>query len=221
MMVACRKATHNWKAPVYVLTCDIKKFFDSVDHAVLRILISKHVFDFEALELIDSILLSFEKEKGKGLPLGNVTSQLFANVYLNELDQFVKHTVKAKQYFRYSDDFVIVHQRREFLTQSMLRVKKFLRDALSLELHPNKIEIRKIKQGIDFLGYVILPHIILLRTRTKRRIFKKMQKKVLEYKRGLISRQNYEQSFQSYVGIFSHANENMLRSKFIHEFQLL
>ena len=171
---SCRKVSKNWKVKTYALKCDVRKFFDSIDHVILRSLVAKHVTSPDMLQLIDTIFASFEKAKGKGLPLGNVTSQLFANIYLNELDQFVKHRLKAKHYFRYCDDFVIVHTDSKFLESATEQIRTFLREELQLELHPYKVQIRKVGQGIDFLGYVVLPHAILIRTSTKRRLLRKL-----------------------------------------------
>ncbi len=202
---AIRKVSRNWKKTAWVLKCDVRKFFDSVDHDVLRELIVQKVDDKNVLWLIDIIFSSFEKEKGKGLPLGNVTSQLFANIYLNELDQFAKHKLKAKHYFRYCDDFVIVHADKIFLENAISKIREFLKDNLQLELHPNKVEIRKVSQGIDFLGYVILPHAIVLRTKTKRRISRKIKEGAVAYNKKRISQDTFRSVITSYLGVFSHA----------------
>ncbi len=202
---AIRKVSKNWKKTVWVLKCDVRKFFDSIDHNILRELILQKVDDKEILWLIDIIFSSFEKEKCKGLPLGNVTSQLFANIYLNELDQFAKHTLKAKHYFRYCDDFIIVHEDKKFLEIVIRKIEEFLKNNLKLELHPNKVEIRKVSQGIDFLGYVILPHAIVLRTKTKRRISRKIKEGVKLYNKKQISKESFRSMITSYLGVFSHS----------------
>src|SRR3989344_9245504 len=97
------KVSQNNTKSAYILKCDIRKFFDSIDHNILFSLISKKVTDIDLLLLIKQIIFSFQNIAGKGLPLGNVTSQLFSNIYLNELDQYVKHTMKIKYYVRYCD----------------------------------------------------------------------------------------------------------------------
>ena len=205
---AIRKVSKNWNKTVWVLKCDVRKFFDSIDHDILSELIIQKVDDEDILWLIDIIFTSFEKEKGKGLPLGNVTSQLFANIYLNELDQFAKHTLKARYYFRYCDDFVIVHNDRIFLENVIKRIERFLKNNLQLELHPNKVKIRKASQGVDFLGYVILPHAIVLRTKTKRRILRKIKEGAVAYNKKKISQITFLSMITSYVGVFSHARAN-------------
>jgi len=183
-----RKATANWTRGAYALKCDVRKFFDSIDHEILFSLIQNGVSDKKTLALIRLVLKSFEKSSGKGLPLGNVTSQLFANMYMNEFDQYVKHELKAVWYARYCDDFVIVNQSKETLKSYILKIREFLLQKLVLDLHPNKISLRKARQGIDFLGYVILPHRKVLRIKTKNRMLKKIT----------------EENEASYKGILSH-----------------
>ena len=202
---AIRKVSGNWKKKSWTLKCDVRKFFDSIDHSILRALIVQRVTCIDTLWLIDLIFASFEKEKGKGLPLGNVTSQLFANIYLNELDHNIKHVLKAKYYFRYCDDFVIVHHDKKFLEESIVRVAQFLKEKLRLELHPHKVEIRKVSQGIDFLGYVILSHAIVVRTKTKRRIRRKIQEVMVAYQSKQTSQETFRSVVSSYLGVFSHA----------------
>ena len=186
----CQKVSNNNSVTITVVKCDVKKFFDSVDHSVLLQFVRKRIRDEDALWLIERIIKSFRTEVGVGLPIGNVTSQLFANIYLNELDNFAKHTLKAKYYLRYCDDFVLLSKNREELAQVVNQISFFLWKCLKLSLHPNKIIFRKYHQGIDFLGYVVRPYCITLRTKTKRRILWK------------VSRRNYA----SYQGVLRHCN---------------
>lgn len=197
LYIAIRKISNNWKSSVYALKCDIRKFFDSIDHEILFEIIKRKVNDLDVLYLIQIVLKSFEKEKDKGLPLGNVTSQLFANIYLNELDQFVKHKLKVKYYFRYADDFVILEKYKVTLEIHKNKIREFLEYRLRLDLHKDKVFIRKVSQGIDFLGYVVLPYSIVLRTKTKRRILKRVNK----------------DNTSSYLGVLSHAKTKRLRCK--------
>jgi hypothetical protein len=140
-----------------------------------------------------------------GLPIGNITSQIFANIYLNELDQFVKHGLKIRHYFRYADDFVVVSSEKEFLQTTLPQIQEFLQEKLLLELHPNnKVSIRKFNQGVDFLGYVILPKYIVLRTKTKKWMLKKIRLRKCELKNSLITEELFNQSLQSYLGILKH-----------------
>lgn len=191
------KATANYTHNAFVLKCDIRKFFDSIDHTILLALIKKKCLDERLFELIEKIINSFERISDKGLPLGNVTSQIFANIYLNELDQFAKHILKARYYIRYCDDFIIIDRSKERLIEYIAKLSNFLKDKLSLELHPNKISIRKISQGIDFLGYVSLPHYCVLRTKTKRRMLKRIS----------------DNNLQSYLGMLSHCKSFKLKNR--------
>ena len=152
------------------------------------------------------------------MPLGNLTSQFFANVYLNELDQFVKNKMRLKFYARYTDDFVIVGKDERELKNMLSEIRSFLKDRLSLELHPKKIVIRKYSQGIDYLGYIVLPHYQLLRTKTKKRVFKKLKMRIGQYRAGEISEKSLNQSLQSYLGVFSHADTHELEQELLNQF---
>ena len=110
----------------------------------------------------------------RGIPIGNLTSQLFANVYMNQLDHFIKEQLQARWYVRYTDDFVILDTNPVRLVSSVSSIRQFSRDKLRIEVHPRKIVLKKLRQGIDFLGYVLLPRYRVLRTKTKQRMFKKM-----------------------------------------------
>lgn len=203
-----RKVSKNNTRPCFALKCDVRKFFASVDQAILLNILRKRVEDKDMLNLLSEIVYSFKREGSlhKGIPIGNLTSQLFANIYMNELDQFVKNQLKAKYYVRYTDDFVIVADNVEYLQGLLPKIKQFLHDFLSLELHPNKISVRKYGQGIDFLGYVVLPNYTVLRTKTKRRILTKLDQNIYGLKSGAVSQNYFHQSLQSYLGVLSHAN---------------
>lgn len=139
-----RKASKNWRKPAFILKCDIQKFFDSINHQILFGLIKKKILDKDVLWLVGKILKSFERSPNIGIPLGNVTSQLFANIYLNEFDQFIKHKLRIKFYVRYVDDFVIVSKDNEYLEFLIPQIALFLKNELNLCLHPKKVEIRKL-----------------------------------------------------------------------------
>jgi len=205
----CRKLSRNNNKNIFALKCDIRKFFASIDQDILLELIKRKVDDIEALWLIEKIIRSFPS----GLPLGNVTSQLFANIYLNELDQFVKHNLREKYYLRYCDDFIILGEDEKNLCGLVPVIDDFLQGTLGLQLHPDKIILRKQRQGIDFLGYVVLPHHRVLRTKTKRRIMKKIQRKRDELDNGNISEESFNQGLQSYLGVLKHCNGWKIKQK--------
>ncbi|MEK6951448.1 MAG: reverse transcriptase/maturase family protein, partial [Nanoarchaeota archaeon] len=149
-----KNAKNNNIVQGYVLKADITHYFQTVDHEILLSIIKEKIKDENIIWLIKQILNNFDTEiKGRGMPLGNLTSQFFANVYLNKLDYFVKHKLKAKYYIRYVDDFVILHHNKETLEEYKLSIDKFLRENLKLELHPDKSKIIPLKNGINFLGY--------------------------------------------------------------------
>lgn len=206
-----RKVSQNYKRNFYVLKCDIKKFFDSVDHKILIKILEQRIQDKDFLWLIKEIISSFQQNKNKGIPLGNLTSQHFANIYLNQLDQFVKHKLRIQYYIRYTDDFVILDKSREVLENLINPINSFLKDKLKISLHPDKVAIRKFRQGIYYLGYVSLPYYKVLRVKTKRRMFRKIQKKVEEFREGKISEESLNQTIQSYFGILSHCNSYKLK----------
>jgi hypothetical protein len=138
-----------------------------------------------------------------GIPIGNLTSQIFANIYMNELDQFVKHELREKYYIRYCDDFVILANSREHLEELIPVLSQFLDEKLKLRLHERKIIIRKLRQGIDFLGYVVLPHHIMLRTKTKKRMFRKVN----------------QINLPSYLGLLEHCKGYKLHQKLLETIQ--
>ena len=154
----------------------------------------------------------------KGIPIGNLTSQLFANVYMNEFDQFVKHELKVKRYARYTDDFVIIARDKAYLQNLVSPIGKFLGERLKLQLHPQKVTIRKYRQGADFLGYVVLPYHMALRTRTKKRMFRKMADRAAAYHSGATNKAAFEGALNSYLGVLSHADAHELTERFRNQF---
>ena len=147
------------------------------------------------------------------MPLGNLTSQFFANVYLNELDYFVKHELKAKYYIRYVDDFVILHESKEQLEIWKIEIERFLIDKLRLELHPQKSKIIPLSRGIDFVGFRNFWHYQLLRKRNIR----KMIIKIEDYKLGNISKEKLLESFQGWNAHAKWANSYKLRRNVVRK----
>lgn len=147
-----------------------------------------------------------------------MTSQIFANIYLNELDQFIKHRLKVKNYFRYADDFILVHQDADYLIDALIDIDCFLQFELALQLHPDKVQIRKFSQGIDFLGYVVLPYYIVLRTKTKRRMMNKLTHKRQLLLSGNLEAEKFRQSAQSYLGLLKYCCGHKLAKLVRHDF---
>ena len=216
-----RIVSGNHSRNTYALKCDIRKFFENIDHALLVGLIEKRIHNTDTRELVRKIIDSFAVSKGSpystcskvGLPLGNVTSQLFSNIYLNEFDQWAKHVLKAHHYLRYCDDFIILHSDAGYLCAIVPLIQKTLHEKLKLALHPHKVSITKIRQGVDFLGYVALPHATMVRTSSKNRMFRKLQEKKKLVQKGVITEESFNHSRQSYLGLLMHANTQKLREQ--------
>ncbi len=203
------KVSKNNTKTVWVLKCDIKKFFASVDQSILIEILKVYISDKNLIVLLSEIIGSFSSTKeGKGLPLGNLTSQLLVNIYMNEFDQFVKHAIKAKHYIRYADDFVFLSQDKDWLETILPEINMFLVQRLQLSLHPDKVFIKTLASGIDFLGWVHFPHHRVVRTVTKRRIWKRIK-----------DRDGKRETVQSYLGFLSHGNAKRMsddiRTKYI------
>ncbi len=230
--VFTRKVSNNYTKQCFVLKCDIRKFFASIDHIVLMEILQKRIKDKDILWLLERVVGSFDsrvilgrvcthmragdpgtgsepgspahfgykmpeddntKSKGfpkKSLPLGNLTSQLFVNIYMNEFDQFVKHGLTVQYYIRYADDFVFVSRDNKYLEELRQKVEDFLTRHLTLSLHPDKVFIKTIYSGVNFLGWVHFPKHKVLRTVTKKRMFRKVNEKSLSSYLGLLSQGN-------------------------------
>jgi RNA-directed DNA polymerase len=205
---------------VYILKMDIAKYFYRVDHDVLINILKRHIKDKDLLWLLETIIrcehtnfgLNLENEgftgkmiKYVGMPIGNLTSQMFANLYLNELDQFVKHELKAKYYLRYMDDSMILHHDKKFLWYAKSEIERFLDENLSLVMN-DKTTIRTAKQGVDWVGYRVWPTHIKLRKSTAKRMKANLNHVKKLYSVGDIEFDRVNASVQSYMGILKHCN---------------
>ena len=193
----------NHTRTVHVLKCDIRKFFASVDQKILMNIIVRYIADADIVWLIGQVVRSFNSgTRGKGLPLGNLTSQLLVNVYMNEFDQFAKHKLKAKYYVRYADDFVFLSDDKKHLESLIPRISEFLESRLALSLHHDKLLIKTLASGVDFLGWVQFPDHRVLRTTTKRKMLREVRNK-----------SDKPETMQSYLGLLSHGNAKKLQSR--------
>lgn len=222
-----RKVSRNFttikgskKIKGFVLKSDVKQFFETVDHNILMNILKRAIKDEKVMRLIKIILANYNtKEKGKGMPLGNLTSQFFANVYLNELDQFVKHKLKAKYYLRYVDDFVILNRSREQLEIYKEKINRFLRKTLGLQLHPEKSKIVPLDNGTTFLGLRIFAYHKMLRKRNLRKFARKCAQLYMEYVRGLISYDKVYDFFEGWFAWSKHANTYRFRRSISKSFE--
>lgn len=158
----------------FVWRADIRKFFDNVDHDILFQLLKRKIRDEKALFLLKEIIDSFEIKEGIGMPIGNLTSQIFSNIYLNELDRFIKHKMKCKAYLRYGDDFVIFNRDKDELLQIKAQTIDFIEKKLLLNLHLKNNLIVETKHSLKFLGVVLYPSGRTLSKRNQTRIKNRM-----------------------------------------------
>lgn len=194
------KLIRNDGSHCFVLKCDVRKYFDNIDQNILLGLIEEKVFCEKTLVVIKEILFGYTfSETGKGIPLGNITSQIFANIYLNTLDEYVKKELRCRLYVRYNDDFVIVAESKKWLEEIRIKIICFVNDRLFLDIPLEKTSLRKIDWGVDFLGFTILPKAALLRNKTKIKMF------------GNINMGNAH----SYFGILKHCNSYNLKRKIL------
>ena len=198
------QVSKNHTRTCFVLKCDIRKFFASINHQTLFSILERYISDQNILNLLREVVGSFSARSNLaiGLPLGNLTSQLLVNIYMNEFDQYVKHKLKAKYYIRYADDFVFLSHDKQKLTETLRYIEVFLRERLKLELHPDKVSITTFASGVDFLGWVHFIDHRVLRTNSKRRMLRRTQ--------GL---QKEDAAVLSYLGLLSHGNTEKLRQK--------
>ncbi len=195
------QASKNNTKTCWILKCDIRKFFASVDHEALLGILARDLGE-GTVWLARAVVSSFSSTRpGIGLPLGNLTSQLFVNVYMNEFDRFAKHRLRAHHYIRYADDFVIFSDDRARLEQILPRIRAFLFERLKLDLHPDKISILTLASGVDFLGWVHFPDHRVLRTATKRRVLTRM------------GRRPKPETASSYRGLLQHGNTYAIRKR--------
>lgn len=203
-----RKVSKNNTKTCWVLKCDIRKFFANIDHKILKKILEKYIKDKDIIWLLSRVIDSFSARQGLaevGLPLGNLTSQLLVNIYMNEFDQFMKRKLKVEHYVRYADDFVILSEDKKYLEIILLQISNFLEKELKLQLHPDKVFIKTIASGVDFLGWVNFPYHRTLRTSTKNRMLKNLK------------RNPKEASLKSYLGMLSHGNAYSIEKMYFME----
>lgn len=211
-----RKVSKNNTKTCYVLKADIKHYFETVDHKILIRIISKKVKDEKLINLIRMILANHKsKVFGKGMPLGNLTSQFFANVYLSELDYFVKHKLKVKYYLRYVDDFVILYYSKRILKNYKNKINKFIKENLKVELHPEKSKIKAICCGVSLLGFRVFYYHKLLRKSNIRKFLKRFLQLREKYLKKIIDFEAISEFLTGWFGYAMHANTHGLRGKIL------
>ena len=217
-----RSASENWSKPVFYLKCDLANFFVAIDKAVLRKQLEARIAEPWWLALATQILMHDPREDYEtrspahlfnrvpqhkrlvaqpahlGLPIGNLSSQFFANVYLDALDQFAKHTLRAKHYIRYVDDFVFLHESPQQLNQWLAQVEAFL-PRLGAKLNPTKTILQPVDRGVDFVGHVIKPW---RRTTRKRSLAQALKRTAAA------PAEDLRETANSYFGLLSQASHS-------------
>jgi retron-type reverse transcriptase len=236
------RSYHGKSVQMYVLQCDVRKFFQSISWDILLKIIKKDISDPQTYNLIEKIVTTHPSEKKNsifppqaqlsifevntetvhksvsiekriGLPIGNLTSQLFANLYLNELDHYMKNKLHIRWYGRYMDDFFVIHPDRNYLKELENTIGVFLEKELQLKLHPKKLTIKNVKDGLPFVGYRIFYDHVLVRGSTLQRMERNYRGKVKQNKDKWITDKKLMESKASIIGHLKHANTYGLKKK--------
>lgn len=226
---ALRRFTEFARSSRYTLQCDVRKYFPSIDHEILKAIIRRKIKCTRTLWLIEMIIdasneqervdhffpgddLFTSSERRHGLPIGNLTSQFFANVYLNGLDHFVKRELKCAKYLRYVDDFALFGDDRERLANARVAIEEYLTQ-LRLKIHPIKSQLFETKKGANFVGYRVLPNRIRIRSENLCRARRRLRRLQVSYQRGEIGLKGLTQSLSSWIAHLAHANSWRLRKR--------
>jgi hypothetical protein len=220
----------------YALKCDVREFFPSIDHTILRRRLARHIACQDTLWLIDRILVSgrgvlddrytpvyfpgddlFAVYRPRGLPIGNLTSQHWANVYLHPLDMFVKHELHCKGYVRYSDDFLLFAGDKPALHRWRRALLAFM-PSLRLTLHETKAQVFPVKDGIDFLGWRLFPYHRRLRRENVRYAIKRLRCQQAAVARGELAPEALTASVQAWLAHAAHGNTYRLRRRVLRRF---
>ncbi len=205
----------------YVLKCDIKKYFHNINHEILYSQIQRKIKCKDSLNLvkliIDSKFDSCINGLKNGIPIGNLTSQIFANIYLNDFDHFIKEKLGVKYYIRYSDDFVIFHNDKRVLNSIKKLIENYLED-FYLKIHENKSRVYKVSDGVNFLGFRFFRDYTLVNKSTVKRYIKKLDKKYKQYQNKNHELEIVKQSIQSWIGHVKHANSYRLREMILKSY---
>ncbi|MBC8549837.1 MAG: group II intron reverse transcriptase domain-containing protein [Candidatus Brocadiales bacterium] len=213
---AIKKARKYLKNNEYYLKNDIDKFFASVDHSVLKYFLRRKVKDSKMNMLIDTLIDHPVPGcvYGKGLPIGNLTSQHFANFYLGELDHFIKERLRIKGYIRYMDDFILFGNSKKMLNNAHKEIKEYLLSVLKLKIKDSQTMLAPANTGLSFLGFRIFRNLIRIQQKGFRRFKRKVLRRINEYDNGYIDELKFEQSLSSLVSHIKTANTYRIRQKF-------
>ncbi|MBF0263273.1 MAG: group II intron reverse transcriptase domain-containing protein [Magnetococcales bacterium] len=197
----------------YFLKCDVRKYFQSVDHAILHTLLARIIKDQRVLDLLARIITHpvSGHASGKGIPIGNLTSQHFANLYLGKMDHFLKEHLRVSGYLRYMDDFLCLGPNLSFLHGVHHEVRSFLATHLALNLKEEITLLSPVNEGIPFLGFRIYPETIRLQRRGLSRFRRNTQARESAFRQGIINEQLLSRSVGSMIGYMVHADTLAMR----------
>ncbi|MEA5464352.1 RNA-directed DNA polymerase [Leptothoe sp. PORK10 BA2] len=215
----------------YVLQCDIRKYFPSIDLEILKALIHRKIKCQDTLWLIDAVIDGSNQQetvlnyfpgdtlitpamRRRGLPIGNLTSQFFSNVYLNGFDHFIKEELHAKRYVRYVDDFALFSDDKAFLQDARQQIEDYLA-TLRLKIHPIKSQLFETKVGATFLGFRVLPDRIRVCSSNLKRGRRRIKELKLAYQRQTIPLEQVQQSLQSWFAHLNHGDTWQLQKKIL------
>ena len=197
----------------YILKMDVAKYFDNINKKILLKILERNIKDPDLMWLIKEILYANKREKG--LEIGNYTSQMFANIYLNEVDQYIKHKLKVKYYCRYLDDSIVIVRTKKEAKEILEKIKKYLKENLELELN-QKTQIFKNKQGVNFCGYKINEYRMKLRDKGKRKLKKKVKKLKEEIQKENLTSKQAKKYLAGHLGYIKYANNYNLLNKIFY-----
>ena len=206
MMKHCTRIWNNY----YILKMDIAKYFDNIDKKILLDILEKRIKDKDVMWLINEILYANKREKG--LEIGNYTSQMFANIYLNEYDWYVKRELNIKYFSRYMDDSIILVKTKQEAIQALENIKRFLKENLHLELN-SKTQIFKSLQGVNYCGYKINEYRLKIRDKGKKKLKKKIKYLRYEIKNGRMTSKDAKRYLAGHLGYLKIANTRNLELK--------
>ena len=207
-MKHCKRIWQNY----YILKMDIAKYFDNINKNILLKILERKIKDKDLMWLIKKIL--FAQAREKGLEIGNYTSQMFANIYLNEVDQYIKHNLKIKYYCRYLDDSIVIVKTKKEAKEALEKIRTFLKENLELELN-QKTQIFKSKQGVNFCGYKINEYRMKIRDKGKRKLKKKIKYLKYEIRNGNMTSKEAKKYLAGHMGYIKYANVNNLLEKLL------
>ena len=199
-------ARRKWGSdtPIHYLHCDIRKYFPHIDHDILYELVCRKIKDKDTLRLIRAIIDS--STCNPGLPIGSLFSQLSANIYMNVVDQFVKHDLRERFYLRYMDNFIVIHLDKKHLQDVKREIEGVLNNRLRLELNPKVTIIGRAGQGIDFVGYRVYADRVKVRRDGIKRMKRRLKSMQAMYRKGIMTLPDITKRIHSWLGHCSHAD---------------